>query len=129
MNTSTKTVHLNAAPDQVFGFLSKVENLPKGATNYCTEVKREGDDYKVVTQNGDMFMKIDSDVKTGVVDMAGGPQKELMAPWPARVAALPDGTSLFVFTCLQMPGVSDEEFAQQCTGLDEEFEGLQKLFA
>jgi len=129
MKTSTKTVHLNAAPDHVFGYLSKVENLPKWATNYCTEVKREGADYKLLTQNGEMFMRIDSDATTGVVDMVGGPHKDQMAPWPARVAALPDGSSLFVFTCLQMPGVSDEEFAQQCTSLDEEFEGLQKLFA
>jgi len=129
MNTVTKTVHLNADRDRVFDFLSNIHNLPKWATSFCQGVKQEGDDYKVVRPDGDMFFKINSDPETGVLDMCGGPDKEQMAGWPARVMGLADGTSLFSFTCVQFPGVTDEVFAEDCVSVDEELEVLRDILA
>ena len=127
MNTVTKTVHLNADRDRAFDFLSNIENLPKWASNFCQDVKQEGDDYKIVRQGGELFFKIASDGATGVVDMYGGPDKEQMAGWPARVMGLADGTSLFAFTCVQFPGVTDEAFADDCVSVDGELEILRNI--
>ena len=44
-----------------------------------------------------------------------------MSYWPSRVIAQPDGSSLFLFTAFQYPGMSDESFAAQCAGLTQEF--------
>ena len=129
MKTVTKTVHLNTDRDKAFGFLSNIQNLPKWATRFCAELKREGDDYKVVSPDGEIYFTIDAHEETGVLDMMGGVQKDQMGGWPARVMALPDGTSLFAFTCVKSPDISDEVFAQQCAGVDGELEGLGKRFA
>lgn len=44
-----------------------------------------------------------------------------MAYWPARVVERPGYGSLFIFTAMQYPGVSDENFQAQCAGLEQEF--------
>jgi len=129
MQTMTKTVHLHAAREKVFGYLSNIENLPEWAVSFCTELKREGDDYKVVNPGGELYFTIDANEATGVVDMIAGPQKDMMGAWPGRVMELPDGTSLFAFTCVKCPEISNEEFAQQCASIDEELEILNKTFA
>jgi len=129
MKTSTKTVHLNANYDQVYGYLSNIENLPDWATNFCTEVKRDGDDYKVMTGGGEIYFVMRANADTGVLDMMAGPDKSQMATWPARVMALPDDSSLFSFTCVKNPMISDEEFSQQCMSVDHELEGLRQKFS
>ncbi len=126
MNTNTVTAYFNAPRDRVFAYLSEVENLPRWATGFCQELKKVGGDHKIVTPMGELFFRIDADPKTGVIDMASGPDKETMPPWPVRVAALPDGGSLLLFTALQMPGVSDENFAAQCRELKAEFENIRQ---
>jgi hypothetical protein len=124
MNSNTHTYQLSAPKCRVFEFLSKIENLPKWATMFCKELKRvEGNRYKVVTPQGEIFFRIDADAKTGVIDMFGGPTEERMAYWPARVVER-GGGSLFIFTAYQYPGISDSEFAKQCEGLRQEFPSI-----
>ena len=125
MNSSTHTFELTAPKGRVFDFLSKIENLPKWATAFCKELKRvEGDRYKVVTPQGEIFFRINADARTGVVDMFGGPADEQMAYWPTRVVERGAG-SLFIFTAYQYPGISDTDFAKQCEGLRLEFSRIE----
>jgi hypothetical protein len=122
MNTNTHTLELNASKADAFAFLSNIENLPKWATLFCKELKRDAEGrYKVVTPQGEIFFRIVSDPKTGVTDMYGGPAEDQMAYWPARVVERPGRGSLFIFTAMQYPGVSDEAFVAQCDGLKREF--------
>ena len=126
MNTNTVTAYFNAPRDKVYAYVAEIENLPRWATGYCKELRKEGDDYKVVTPMGEVFFRIDADPDTGVVDMASGPEKESMATYPVRVAVMPDGGSLILFTALQLPGMSDEDLAAQCSGLAAEFEIIRQ---
>ena len=51
MNSNTHSLALAAPHDKVFGFLSNIENLPKWATLFCRELKRDsGGRYRVVTR-------------------------------------------------------------------------------
>ncbi len=126
MNNRTKTATFNAPKERVFDYISNIENLPKWATAFCRGLKKAGRDYKVVTPDGEVYFWIESDKKSGVLDMFGGPSKDSVVCWPARVAALPDNTSLFIFTALQIPGVPDEVFETQCKSLDEEIENIRR---
>jgi hypothetical protein len=122
MRTNTHTLELKASKADAFAFLSDIENLPKWATLFCKELKRDDQDrYKVVTPQGEIFFRIVSNPETGVVDMYGGPTEDQMAYWPARIVERPGNGSLFIFTAMQYPGVSDETFAAQCEGLQQEF--------
>lgn len=122
MKTSTHTLPLNASKRRTFDFLSRVENLPKWATQFCQKLTRDArGGYKVTTPQGEIFFRIDADVRSGVIDMYGGPTEEALAHWPTRVISLGDNASMFIFTALQYPGVSDSDFAAQCLGLEREF--------
>ena len=126
MNNRTRTVTFNAPKEKVFDYVSNIENLPKWATGFCLELKKAGSDYKVKTPDGEIYFWIDADKKSGVLDMFGGPTKDQAACWPARVAGLPDRTSVLIFTAVQLPDVPDEVFEMQCKSLDEEFENIRR---
>jgi hypothetical protein len=122
MKSSTHTLTVRASKDRTFDFLSRIENLPKWATLFCKELKpMAGGHYKVITPQGEIFFRIDGDSHTGVIDMYGGPDEAKLAHWPTRVIPLGDNESMFIFTALQYPGISDSDFAVQCHGLEAEF--------
>ncbi len=127
MNTSTHTLALNTTKANAFAFLADIENLPKWATQFCRQLKTDAQGRrKVVTPNGEIYFRIVSDPTNGTIDMYGGPSQDQMAYWPARVVEWPGLGSLFIFTAMQYPGVSDAEFAAQCKGLSEEFVHIKK---
>lgn len=122
MKTSTHTLPLQASKAQAFAFLADIANLPKWATVFCKELRKDGQGkQKVVTPDGEIYFRIVSDEKTGTIDMFGGPMETQMAYWPARVVERPGAGSLFIFTAMQYPGMTDEGFAMQCESLMTEF--------
>ena len=122
MKTSTHTLTLDAPKQRTFDFLSRIENLPKWATLFCRRPEAvAAGQYKVVTPQGEIFFRIEGDAQTGVIDMYGGPNETALAHWPTRVISLGNDQSMFIFTALQYPGISDSDFATQCRGLEQEF--------
>jgi hypothetical protein len=96
-NESVTTV-LRAPRDEVFEYLSDIENLPDWATEFARELKREGGRYKVVNGLGEFLFEIRADRDTGVIDMFAGPSEEEMAIFPTRAVSLPDGQTAYTFT-------------------------------
>jgi len=132
MNSKTVTLILNAPKSKVFSFISNIENLPKWATEFCKELKKVGDKYKVISCNpdaGELFFSIRSDQATGVVDMFAGPTAEQMSIFPTRVVELSDKASVYIFTMFQTPGMSDELFNAQYNSLTKEFGNIRQRFA
>ena len=132
MNSKTVTLILNAPKSKVFSFISNIENLPKWATEFCKELKKDGDKYKVISCNpdaGELFFSIRSDQATGVVDMFAGPTAEQMSIFPTRVVELSDNASVYIFTMFQTPGMSDELFNAQYNSLTKEFGNIRQRFA
>lgn len=122
MKTSTHTLAVSASKAKAFAFLSNIENLPKWATMFCKELRKDAQGrHKVMTPGGEIFFRIVADEKSGVIDMLGGPSEDQMAYWPARVVERPGAGSLFIFTAMQYPGMTDDVFARQCEGLKQEF--------
>lgn len=122
MKTSTHTLPLKASKAHAFAFLADITNLPKWATVFCKELKKDAQGkHKVVTPGGEIFFRILADESTGTIDMFGGPTEEQMAYWPARIVERPGAGSLFIFTAMQYPGMTDEGFAMQCESLQAEF--------
>ena len=128
MRSHTVTAVLDADHDEVFDYLSDIERLPEWATEFARELRRDGDDYKVVNGLGEFFFEIRADPETGVIDMYAGPTKDQMALFPTRVVALPDGGSAFTFTMFQAPGMPDELFESQHQALLREFENIREKF-
>jgi hypothetical protein len=129
MRSETLTTILPAAQRDVFEYLSDIEKLPEWATEFARELKREGNDQKVVNGLGEFYFEIKADPLSGVIDMFAGPTKDEMAVFPTRAVALPDGRTAFTFTMFQGPDMPEELFESQHQSLRREFANIEAAFA
>ena len=129
MINRTVTAVLDAPSDEVFDYLSRIENLPEWATDFAQELKYEDGQAKVVNGLGEFYFRIDADAKTGVIDMYTGPSEQELALFPTRVVALGDSKSAYSFTMFKAPGMPDELFESQYESLRREFDNIRARFA
>jgi hypothetical protein len=128
MESRTVTTILAAPKEDVFAYLSEVDNLPGWATEFARELRYEDGKAKVVNGLGELFFSIEADPETGVIDMYAGPTEDELGLFPARVVALPGGATAFTFTMFQAPGMSGELFESQYRSLLRELENVRARF-
>ena len=126
MNSHTVTAVLDAPKEDVFEYLSEIDNLPRWATEFARELKYEEGRAKVVNGLGEFYFSIDADAETGVIDMYAGPSDDELMVFPTRVVPLPDGRSVYSFTMFQAPGMPDDLFESQHASLQREFENIRR---
>ena len=129
MRSETVTIVLAARREAVFAYMANIENLPKWATEFARELKRENGDYKVVNNLGEFYFEIHADEDTGVIDMLAGPSKDELAVFPTRAVELPGGGTAYTFTMFQGPGMPDELFESQYESLRREFDNIRAVFS
>jgi hypothetical protein len=129
MQARTVTTVLEAPRDEVFGYLSEIENLPRWATEFARELRYEDGHAKVVNGLGEFYFTIEADPDTGVIDMYAGPAPDELALFPTRVVALPGGATAYSFTMFQQPGMPDELFDSQYSSLLKEFDNIRREFS
>jgi hypothetical protein len=129
MRSRTVTTVLSAPKQEVFAYLSEIENLPEWATEFARELRRDDDGYTVVNNLGEFRFEIHADESTGVIDMLAGPNAEEMAVFPTRAVELPDGRTAYTFTMFQGPRMPDELFDGQYESLQREFANIEARFS
>ena len=129
MKSHTVTTVLAAPSDQVFAYLSDIENLPRWATEFARELRVVDGRHKVVNRLGEFFFAIRADDETGVIDMLAGPEEDQLALFPTRVVPLGENRSAFTFTMFQWPGQPDDLFENQYASLQREFANIEREFA
>jgi hypothetical protein len=129
MQTRTVTTVLDAPRDEVFRYLSDVDNLPRWATEFARELRYEDGWAKVVNGLGEFYFTIDADPDTGVIDMYAGPSPDELALFPTRVVELASGATAYSFTMFQQPGMPDELFDSQYSSLLKEFDNIRREFS
>jgi len=129
VRSQTVTTVLPAPRDVVFKYMSDIEKLPEWATEFARELKREGEEYKVVNGLGEFYFEVRADPRTGVIDMFVGPSKDRMTIFPTRAIALPHGRTAYSFTMFQGPEMTDELFDSQHRSLQREFANIERVFS
>src|SRR5438445_12352989 len=104
MINRTVTAVLDTPREEVFAFLSNVDNLPKWATDFAQELKYEDGQAKVVNGLGELYVRSDADANTGVIDMYAGPSQAELARFPTRAVALRYSKSADSVTMSKPPG-------------------------
>ena len=129
MRSETVTTVLDAPRDEVFSWMSDIENLPHWANEFARELTRDDEGrWKVRNGLGEFFFEIRADAETGVIDMLAGPTPDKLAVFPTRTVALPDGRTAYTFTMFQGPEQPDELFESQHESLQREFRNIEKAF-
>jgi hypothetical protein len=130
MLTNTVVAILPASKNEVFAYLSNIENLPRWATEFCQSLKLEKGKYKVYTCTGqELAFKIVTDAATGTIDMFAGPTEDQMGMFPTRVVSLQESLTAYIFTMFQGPGMSETSFNQQAESLRREFHNIERHFS
>lgn len=129
MLNQTVTAVLDAPRDEVFAFLSEVDNLPLWATEFARELHHEDGRTTVVNGLGEFLFSIEADPETGVIDMYAGPTEEQLALFPTRVVPLGPAKTAYTFTMFKGPGMPDELFDAQHRSLQREFDNIRARFA
>lgn len=129
MITRTVTAVLDSPREDVFSFLSDVENLPLWATDFARELKYEDGKAKVVNGLGEFFVSIEADAATGVIDMYAGPSEDELALFPTRVVELGPAKSAYSFTMFKSPDMADELYESQYQSLQREFDNIRVRFS
>src|SRR5689334_18377144 len=109
MRSDTKTISINVRPGKVVAFLSDPRNLPRWAVGFAKSVREENGRFWVATGGGDIGIRVETELRSGVVDflMSPGSSEESLAA--SRV--VPNGSGCeYVFTQFQAPGMPDEMF-------------------
>lgn len=127
MRTETVTTILEADQREVFDYMADIEHLPEWATEFARELRREGEDYKVVNGLGEFFFSLAADEASGVIDMFAGPTKDQMAVFPTRAVGLPDGRTAYSFTMFQASDMPDAVFDAQYESLQREFANIERI--
>ncbi|MGH2970016.1 MAG: hypothetical protein ACRDK0_13280 [Solirubrobacteraceae bacterium] len=129
MRNATVTTVLDAPQRAVFDYMANIENVPRWATEFARELKRDDDGYAVVNGLGEFRFEIRADADTGVIDMFAGPDRDRMAVFPTRAVELPDGRTAYSFTMFQGADMPDELFEAQYASLKREFANIEAVFA
>jgi hypothetical protein len=126
MRSNTQTVTIDAATKDVVAFIADVENLPRWAIGFAKAVHRQGDQWMVVTGQGDVGIRIEGHEQAGTVDFHMAPAPGVESAAFARVVPNGSGAEM-VFTQFQQPGITDETFEQLVAALGHELIALKAL--
>jgi hypothetical protein len=127
MRSDTQTATIPVSYEAAFAFLANPENLPRWAVGFARAIRRDGENWLVTTNQGEIPIRYVVDADRGLIDyhLAPAPGEEAVAY--SRLVPNGDGVE-YVFTQFQAPGMPDAVFAGQVEALVEELAILPALF-
>ena len=129
LNSITETCVVTVSKDKVFAFLSDIGNLPRWSTKFVKKIILIDGKYKATTPIGEVFIRLDTNEKAGLIDIYAGPTEDNMTPAYLRIISLPDGTSAIMFTFFQYASTSDTVWKIFCEWIKVEVDNIKKHFS
>ncbi len=129
MNSVTETCVVNVPRDSVFEFLSNIENIPKWATKFVSRLTLVDNKYKALTPIGEVFIRLDTDKKAGLIDIYAGPTEDNMTPAYMRVISLQDTSTAVMFTFFQYDSTPDAIWEVFCEWIKIEIDNIKRHFS
>jgi len=129
LNSVTETCVVNVPRDSVFEFLSNIENIPKWATKFVSKLTLVGNKYKALTPIGEVFIRLDTDKKAGLIDIYAGPTEDNMTPAYMRIISLQDTSTAVMFTFFQYDSTPDAIWEIFCEWIKIEVDNIKRHFS
>ena len=126
LQSRTLSISIDCRPDRVYTFVSNPENLPRWAAGLCKSIRKSGAGWIVETTQGPMNVRFVKNNDLGVLDHYVTPAPGVEVYVPIRV--LPNGSgSTVLFTLFQLPGMSDEKYAEDAGLVTRDLETLKRV--
>ncbi|HIH45589.1 MAG TPA: hypothetical protein HA292_00655 [Candidatus Nitrosotenuis sp.] len=129
MKSITESCVILESKDTVFEFLSNFENMPKWSTQFVQQTKIIDGKKKAMTPLGEVFVRIDSDKKSGIIDIYAGPSESEMNPAFLRVISFSNNSCGVTFTFFKWPQTTDQMWEMFCDWIKIEVDNIKKIFS
>ncbi|HIH07564.1 MAG TPA: hypothetical protein HA236_04800 [Candidatus Nitrosotenuis sp.] len=129
MKSVTESCVILESKDTVFEFLSNFENMPKWSTQFVQQTKIIDGKKKAMTPLGEVFVRIDSDKKSGIIDIYAGPSESEMNPAFLRVISFSNNSCGVTFTFFKWPQTTDQMWEMFCDWIKIEVDNIKKIFS
>ena len=120
----TLSVAIDRAPEDVYAFASRPENLPRWA--FFDAIERQGDAWVARTPDGPVTIRFAERNTLGVIDHHVRVAPDLEVYVPLRVIANGTGSEVML-TVLRLPGTTDEAFTGDCGTVERDLAKLKEL--
>jgi len=111
LKSKTQTVSIRCPTQKAYEFISNLENLPKWAPAFAKSIAQTGGQWVIQTDQGPVGIRMCEKNSFGVVDHYVSPAPGVEIYVPMRIVA--NGSECeAIFTLFQMPGMTEERFAQ-----------------
>jgi len=129
LNSHTETCIVNKPMEEIFTYLSNIDNFPKWAKEFASEINLEDGKYKAFTSTGDVFIKFETDEKTGVIDILIGEKENDMRVSPLRVVKLSPDSTAILYTIFQFPDVNHQLWDYFRDIIKKEIRNIERIFS
>ena len=129
MKSITESCVILESKDTVFEFLSNFENMPKWSTQFVQQTKIIDGKKKAMTPLGEVFVRIYSDKKSGIIDIYAGPSESEMNPAFLRVISFSNNSCGVTFTFFKWPQTTDQMWEMFCDWIKIEVDNIKKIFS
>lgn len=121
----TLSISINRSPDDVYHFVSDIENLPRWA--FCKAVRQEASGWLMVTAEGEFPIRFVPSNEYRVLDHYVTVAPGVVVYVPMRVLANPAGGSDVVFTLFRLPTMTDADFTRDKGMVEADLAKLKRL--
>lgn len=119
-------VSINRPADAVYEFASNPENLPAWASGLSSAVRKEGEDWLTDSPMGTVKVRFAVKNTFGILDHDVTLPTGVTVHNPMRVFPNNKGSEV-VFTVYQLPGVSEEQYAEDAKAVTQDLNRLKNI--
>lgn len=125
-HSQTLSVTIQREPGQVYEYVHNLSNFPEWATSFCLSIRESGERWIMETPEGPATIRFVAKNNYGVLDHYVGTLSGDEILVSMRVVANGSGSEV-LFTAFQLPGMSDEKFAEDQGMVWRDMETLKRV--
>ena len=110
MESVTETCVVNSTKEDVFKFLSDINNLPSWSTQFVKKLFVVDGKYKAMTPLGEVFVSLETMPGAGLGDIYAGPTEQTMRPAYLRVIPIDENSTGIMFTFFKWNDTDDKSW-------------------
>ena len=128
MHSEKISVMIPASKQQVFNYIADIKNFPQWATEFCQELRMDDEHYKVVSPQGELYLRLQANPNNGEINLFATPELNGEEYLPTKVISHNDHTSEYVVDFCHPPGIGEAQFQQQCASIRRELKNIKFYF-
>ncbi len=129
MNTEALSITIPAPKNAVINYLADIDNFPEWATEFCQELIKEDNHYKVKSPMGVLYFRIHVDENKGEIKYFATKEPDGTDYLPSKITQIDHANCEYVINFTQLEDVLNEVYQQQCNAIKTELKNIQRNFS